>query len=314
MENIIFAINGVAPIFLIIFLGLALKRLRFIDDNFIRISSKLVFSVALPALIFEELAATEFLQKFHLGQILFACSGIFIFYILIWLLARGLTSDGRDQGAFIQGSYRSNFAIVGLALIANFFDRSAVDKAAILLAFMMPLFNVLAVIALTYPLKKHQSVSLSKTVMNIITNPLILAMIASIPFSLLRIKIPVVMSTTIEYLSDLSFPLALIGIGASLDIKSIKNDFRLAAIASSIKIILLPLTLTVIAYQVGFRGEDIGVLFMLFATPTAIASYIMADSMGSNHRLAGSIIMLSTFGSILTISIGIFLLRYLHII
>ena len=313
MENILFTVNSVAPVFIIVFTGIALKKFRFVDDNFVRISSKLVFSVSLPALIFDELASTNFFAKFQIDMILFSYAGILVFYCLIWISSTLLTADGRSQGAFIQGSYRSNFGIVGLALIANMFGESAIDKAAIILAFMMPLYNILAVIALTYPLKKHEPISSSKMVWNIITNPLILAMIVSLPFSILNIRIPVLFSTTIGYLADLAFPLALIGVGASLDFKSLKNDIRLANIASFIKIVLIPSSLTVIAYQIGFRGEDIGILFMLFATPTAIASYIMADSMGCNRNLASSIIMISTLGSILTLSIGVYVLRHMGI-
>jgi len=314
MQNILFSINTVAPVFLIIFLGLVLKRSNFIDDNFVRLSSKLVFTVALPALIFEELASTDFLTKFHIDQIIFSYTGILVFFILIWLLATILTDDGHNQGAFIQGSYRSNFAIVGLALISNIFGADAVEKAAIILAFIMPLFNILAVIALTYPLKKHKPVPISKTLLDIITNPLIIAMLVSLPFSFFHINIPEVFQTTIGYIADITLPLALIGVGASLNFRSLKNDFKLALLASFIKIMLLPMILTYIGYKIGFIGEDIGILFILFATPTAIASYIMADAMGSNQKLAGSIIMLSTLGSIFTISFGIYILRYLELI
>jgi malonate transporter len=309
MQNIIFTFNVVAPVFLLIFLGYGLKIRGFINQNFILISSKIVFNVTVPALVFVELSTTDFRATFDLKPIIFAYIGILIFFALTWILSFFLSQEGRDQASFIQGSVRSNFAIVGFALLSNTFGDQVLGKAAILLAFIMPLFNVLAVIALTVPVKKENKFGYKKTIIEIITNPLILATFVAILFSYFQILVPQFLMKTIDYLATLTLPLALLGIGGSLNFKTIKKDSKLALFATLIKIVIVPASLTYIAALFGYRGQDLGVLFMLFATPTAIVSFIMAEAMGCNSELAGNIIVTTTLGSIFTLSLGIFIMR-----
>lgn len=309
MENLVFTFNVVAPVFLLIFLGYILKIRKFINQNFILISSKVVFNVTVPALVFAKLSTTDFRVTFDLKQIVFVYTGILIFFGLSWLFSTFLSNDGKDQASFIQGSVRSNFAIVGFALISNSFGNHALGKAAILLAFIMPLYNVLAIIALTVPVKKEKKIGYKKTIIEIITNPLILATFIAIPFSYFQIAVPQFLMRTIDYLATLTLPLALLGIGGSLNFETIKKNSNLTFYATLIKIVIIPACLTYIAVLLGYRQENLGVLFMLFATPTAIVSFIMAEAMGCNSELAGNIIVMTTLGSIFTLSLGIFIMK-----
>lgn len=314
MHNLLYAFNAVAPVFLLVFIGYVLRRANIISSNYTKTSSKLVFSVSLPALIFIKLHDTDFTGSFDLIQITLVIAGFISFFFLTWLLSRKLTDDGIDQGVFIQGAVRSNYAIVGFAITLNLFSESALVKAAILLAFAMPLFNVLGVIALTVPAQSGNRISAWKTIRDILTNPLIIAIIISLIFPFFKINVPVVFTKTLNYLAVLSLPVALLGIGASFNFKSIRKDFKLTAIATVIRILIMPLILTYIAILLGYRGEELGVMFILFGTPTAIASYIMAEAMASNSELAGNIILVTTFGSVFTISLGIFALKCMALI
>lgn len=314
MQNLVFTFNTVSPVFLIIFLGFVLKEKGLINDNFISLSSKIVFSVSLPCLVFIKLSTTDFRLAFNATQVIFIYAGVFVFYGLIWFASSFITKNGRTQASFIQGSYRSNFAIVGFALVANTFGNHALGQAALILAFVMPLFNVLAIVALTVPVKREEKLSIKRILIEIATNPLIIATLFSLPFAFFKIGTPEFLVKTIDILAALTLPLALLGIGGSLNFASLKTDFNLTFIATIIKIIVMPAALTYVAYLLGFRSETLGVTFLLFATPTAIASFIMAEAMDCNSRLAGNIIVLSTLGSILTISVGIFLLKTLGLI
>lgn len=309
MENLIFSINGVAPVFLIVFIGWGLKRRGLINGNFINLSSKIVFSIAAPALVFESLSRTDLQITFSAKQIAFVYASVLFFFLLSWLLASFLSQNGRDRGSFIQGSFRSNFAIIGFALVANLFGPRALGKAAILLAFVMPLYNILAIIALTAPLQQDRRLRWKKTLLEIITNPLILATLTAIPFSYFDIELPQFITTTVHSLAAITLPLALLGIGGSLDFESIKKESRLALIAAMLKIVIIPATVTYLAFQLGLTGEDLGVVFLLFATPSAIVSFVMAEAMGCNSVLAGNIIVMTTLGSTFTISLGIFILK-----
>ena len=310
MENLTFTLNVVAPVFLIIILGLFLKIKNFIDDSFINISSKIVFRITLPAFIFTKLSLADFKLSLGFSKILLVFISMILFYVLIWIISIPLIKKGRDRASFIQGSFRSNFVIIGFAILYNMFGDNGVSKAALLLVFLQPFFNLTSIIALTVPVHQEKKINLTKTFYEILTNPLLLAVILATPFSYFKIQLPTFLAKSVTHLAALTLPLALIGIGGSLNLKSIKKDFRIAFISSVIKIIILPIVLTTVAIYLGFTDVDLGVLFILFATPTAVLSFILAKAMDCNAELAGNIIVLTTLGSILTISTGIYILRF----
>ncbi|BDQ03175.1 AEC family transporter [Ignavibacterium sp.] len=309
INNILFTANIVAPVFLIIALGYFSKKMKIINENFVDVTSKFVFSVSLPALVFMQIAEMDLSKAINFPQIIFIYIGTIASFILIWLISIPFIKDGRDRSVFIQGAFRSNFAIVGFAIISNLFGTSALGKAAIILAFILPLYNVLAVIVLTVPLRQTNQLSFNPIIKEILLNPLIVAVIVGLPFSYFAIKLPSIIITTGNFLSDLALPLALIGIGGSLNLEQIKKASTLAFTSSFIKLILIPLILTSTAYFIGYRGIDLGIMFILFACPTAIVSFIMAEAMGANSKLAGNIILISTLGSVFTIAVGILILK-----
>jgi len=305
------ATNIVAPVFIIVFIGYGLRRFGLIDETFIRVSSRLVFNVAMPVLIFSKIATMPIHQLFDGRQVGFACLGIAGSFILCWLISIRLTHNGRDRGAFIQGAFRSNFAILGFALLSNAYGKQVLGNAAVLLAFIMVLYNVLSVVALTVPQKRERRIHTRQIIYQVVTNPLLIAAFISLPISLLSWPLPQIVENSAEQLASLTLPLALLGIGGSLSFKGLQKDWRLSLVAGLLRIVVIPLIVVGLALHLGFRDDRVGVLFFLFASPTAIASYSMADAMGSNSRLAGHIILLTTLGSIVTISLGIIWLKSL---
>ena len=314
IDNIIFTANIVAPVFLIVALGYLSKRLNIINENFVEVTSKFVFNVSLPVFIFLKIFNLDLSKALEFGQIAYIYSGTIITYLIIWFASFPFIKDGRNRGVFIQGAYRSNYAIVGLAIVSNLLGNSALGKASIILAFLLPLYNVLAVIALTIPLRKERKVNLKSSLIEIILNPLILAVIIALPFSYFKIQLPELILSTGGFVSDLALPLALIGIGGSLNLENIRKASGLAFTASTIKIIIIPIVFTYGAYLFGFRNDDLGIMFVIFACPTAIVSFIMAEAMGANSKLAGNIVLISTVGSVFTFAIGIILLKSLGLL
>lgn len=231
-------------------------------------------------------------------------------FFIIWFVSILFIKEGKDLSAFVQGAYRGNLVIVGLAIISNLYGNDGIGKASLILAFMLPLYNVLAVIILTVPMEKVRS----EKIKGIIFNPIILAVLFALPFSYFNISIPRVLNTTGNFLAEVALPLALIGIGGSLNFGNIKRASALAFTSSAIKLIAIPVVLTFGAYQLGYTGLDLGIMFILFACPTAIVSFIMADAMGCNSKLAGDIVIISTIGSIFTISVAIIFLKSIELI
>lgn len=314
MDQFVSIAAGVIPVFLIVLLGVFLKYIGIVDDKFVKVSSKLVFVVSLPVFIFIELIKSEITEKFDAELILYGIIATTISFIISWVIAGKVTKVPVQKAAFIQGAFRSNYAIVGFAIIANIYGIQAVAVPSILLAFILPYYNILAVISLTVPIKGKEELNLVKTGWEIIKNPLILAVIAAVPFSLLHISLPFFVMKTGEYLADMALPVALLGIGGSLSFSYIKSSFREAAIASMLKIVVFPAVFTFIAILLGFKGIVLITLFILFGAPTAIASFIMAEAMGADSRLAGNIVLLSTLASVVTITTGLFLLSYYSLV
>jgi malonate transporter len=309
LDNILFTANIVAPVFLIIAVGYFAKRIKIINEVFVDVTAKFVFQISLPVFIFLKISVLDLSQVFEFKQIIYIYLGTIVTYFLIWFSTIHFINNPKDKSAFIQGAFRGNYAIVGLALISNLFGHDALGKATIILAFLLPLYNVLAVIVLTIPLKTEEKSIIKSAFYDILLNPLILAVLFALPFSFFKIKLPEMFITTGGFLSDLALPLALVGIGGSINTENLKRASNLAFTSSIIKIVLIPIILTFGAYLLGYKDIDLGIMFILFACPTAIASFIMADVMGANSKLAGNIIMITTLGSVFTISLGILILK-----
>lgn len=309
LDNILFTANIVAPVFLIIAVGYFAKKIKIINEVFVDVTAKFVFQISLPVFIFLKISVLDLSQVFEFKQIIYIYLGTIVTYFLIWFSTIPFINNPKDKSAFIQGAFRGNYAIVGLALISNLFGHDALGKATIILAFLLPLYNVLAVIVLTIPLKTEEKSIIKSAFYDILLNPLILAVIFALPFSFFKIKLPEMFITTGGFLSDLALPLALVGIGGSINTENLKRASNLAFTSSIIKIVVIPIILTFGAYLLGYKDIDLGIMFILFACPTAIASFIMADVMGANSKLAGNIIMITTLGSVFTISLGILILK-----
>jgi predicted permease len=314
MENLFFTAEVVLPVFLIVALGYLLRRLALIDETFVILTSRFVFSVSLPVLIFMELSSVDLHDAFNPKLITYVCAGTLLSFALSWIVSIPFTRDGRDRGVFIQGSFRGNFVIVGLALISNMFGSEGLGKASIIVGFILPLYNVLAIVALTVPLRDQKRLTLRDTLIEIMRNPLMLAVIISLPFSYFEISIGDTIRRSGSYVSSLALPLALIGIGGSLDFKELRKASRISLSSTMLKLIILPLIFTYGAYRYNFVGQNLAIIFILFASPTAIVSFVMADAMGCNSKLAGSIVLLTTSGSVLTMASGLFILKFYGLI
>ena len=317
-ESFLYSVNTVFPIFIIVALGWVLLRIKLITPEFTAVAERLVFKIALPVMLFTEVASADFETVFDGRFILFCCAGILsVFLVLCAAVPLFIKSDDR-RGAFIQGIYRSNFAILGVPLAQNMFGEEGMAQIAIVMPFTIFLFNVFAVLILSIYAPKEAKLTprqfLRQAVKNIVTNPLIIAVTAGVPFMLLGIEFPAVVSKSLGYISDTVMPLALICIGANFRFEALRGRIGTALAASLLKVIAVPATMVCIAVMAGFRGVRLGVILILFGAPTAVTSYIMAKNMKSDHELAGQIILLTTLMCIATLFAGVFILRTLSLI
>mgnify|MGYP003931269597 CR=1 FL=1 len=315
LADLNFAILITAPVFLIVALGAWLKRLGWISDEFVRVGSILVFNISLPSLLFVKLAQTDFRHGLPLELIGYALLATTLAFVLLECCLGPWLARREDRGAFVQGVFRSNMGIVGLAYSLAAFGDPALVTASIYLGVLTILYNVLALITLT----RHRAggadgaLRPARLLRGIVSNPLILSIIAGGGVSLAAIPVPAVLLQTGGYFADLALPLALLCTGASIRLREFRGSGTLyAAIAG--KLLLLPLAITGGGVLLGLRGIELGVLYLMCAAPTAAASYPMARAMSANHHLAAAIVAGSTLGSIISTTLGIFVLRRLELI
>jgi len=315
LSDLIFSFNAVIPIFLVMLLGLVVRRLKIVDASATKQMNSLVFKVALPIMLFKTVYGSDYSQMLDRKFMLFLIISVIAFFFICWLIAVKLIDDDKKKGAFVQGCFRGNYAILGIALSAEvlgFMPSIAITGVIII----VPLFNILSVIILTiYGEQKVESKNIAITIIkSIVTNPLIIGIFAGIVLTLLNIEIIPLLNTPLSMVSSLATPFALLVIGASLDFSQVKERLKYTLAASALKLIIMPLIFVPLAILAGISTEGIVVLFVLYAAPTAIASYAMAAHMGTDEHLASNIVLLTSLISILTYTIGVYILRVIGIV
>ncbi len=308
-----FALTITAPIFTILGLGIFFKRIGLINDEFARVGADLVFKVTLPCLLFVKLVETDFRHQLPYLLIGYAIvATIVVFVVLDRLMTRWIASSV-DRGVFVQGAFRGNMGIIGLAFCFSAFGNEVVAVASIYLAALTTLFNILSVMTLTRHNRTAGPSGNVQVFLEIGKNPLIIAIVIGVLVSLSRIPVPELLLTTGEYFARMTLPLALLCAGASIRLLEFKGD-RALYWASVGKLLFVPLAITVGGVLIGLRGQELGVLYLMSSSPTAAASYPMALALGGNHHLAAAIIAMTTLGAVFFITLGVFVLRSLGLI
>lgn len=318
MANFIFSVEIALPIFLIMCAGYILKRNGMLNENFIQVSNTLIFRVALPIKLFSDMLNKSFNQLFDLKFIAFTMIGTLLCAGVAWLLGVLVLKEKHQLGAFIQGSYRGNFVYVGLTLMINMTGSMGL-KYPLILAFVVPLYNVLAVIALTFT-NKNKMVDfnivklLKETSLNIIKNPLIIAIVIGILASEVGLHLPLVFSRTASYFGDIATPLALLTIGATFRFKTITKQILPSLYSSALKLFLAPLAAVLLAKTMGFSNPDVLLIYVTFGVPTAATSYIMTAALDGDSELASNIIMTTTLLSIVSMTLFVFAFKTMGMI
>ncbi len=308
-SDLLFATSITLPIFCIIGCGIFFKRIGWIDDGFAKTGSDLVFKVTLPCLLFVELVETDFRHDLPYELVFYAIVATTLIFLFLDRVIAGRIEDSLDRGVFVQGSFRANMGIIGLAFCISAFGEGVVAVASIYLAVMTTVFNILSVITLT----RHQpTLAETGTCLRIFSgiakNPLILSIVAGVIISLWGFQVPDFFLTTGGYFARMTLPLALLCAGASLRLQEFSAS-RPLYWAFFGKLFLVPLMITAGGAFFGLRGESLGILYLMSSSPTAAASYPMTQAMGGNYHLAAAIIASTSLGAVIFTTLGLFLLR-----
>lgn len=300
LEQLSFAFGVTAPILLLLLAGFGFRRVGLIDEAFINSGNKLVFNVGLPAILFFGIADFPIAQAFDGPLLAYALAVTIASVVLLSCLAMlSLPEDMR--GVFVQGAFRGNMGIIGLALVINAFGEGLLPVAGVYVAVLTLAYNILSV----WVLRSKGG----DWLWQMLKNPLMISIFVGAAWSALALPLPAVVARTGEYVSQLTLPLALLCIGANLRWHSLRGNGAVVLSATAFKLAILPAAAVAIAVALGFEGERLGMLFLMVASPSAAASYVMAAKMTRHGALAAEIVVVTTALSGLSITAGLVLLR-----
>lgn len=316
MDSLIYSLNATVPVFAVMIAGYLFRKIGLLNDGFVSVANRFVFKVALPCMLFLDLWETDIRGSWNGKYIAYCAIVTLVSILVIWGLAKWLLKDKTEVGAFVQASYRSSAAILGIAFIENVYGNSGMGPMMIIGA--VPLYNVFAVIILTLESRdekeKKDTGRIGAAFLNILKNPIIIGIVVGLLAALIRIPLPAMVTKSIDYLGRLASPLALLAIGAGFEGRKALAKIRPTLVATFLKLFGLAMVFLPAAVWLGFRDQELLALVIMLGSPTTPTAYIMAKNMHGDEVLSSSVIVLTTLLSAFSLTMWIFILRYLNLI
>lgn len=309
LNNLIFCLNATVPIFFLILLGMFLRKIQLVDDAFTARLNTLVFRVCLPALLFHDMYRTDYRTNWNTAYVVY-CALATLASILICTGISYLLKDRSVQGEFIQTSYRSSATILGIAVVQNLYQN--VGMAPLMVIGTVPIYNIAAVIILEMyrpDRGKLNAALLRKTLHGILTNPIILSILLGFAWSLMRIPLPTIGDTTLDYVGRCATPLGIIAMGASFQWEKARQSAGPALLSTFIKLFGLCALFLPLGVHLGFRKDLLVAALVMCGSSTTISCFVMAKGMGHKGDLTISTVMLTTLLSAFSLTFWLFILK-----
>ncbi len=306
------SLNVIIPIVIELALGYLMKRVNILDGNTVDKLNNAVFKVFLPLMLFYNVYTTEISEAINAKLLTYALSAVVVFFLLLMLVIPRFVKDNRKRSVLIQGIFRSNFVLFGMPVVTALAKDGNLGVTAILIAFVVPLFNGLAVVCMEY--FRGGKTDLKKIFTGILKNPLIIASTLGVVFALLGIRLPPVLSQTVADVAKVATPLSLIVLGASFTFRSVRGYAGYITAGVLGRLVVMPGVLLPIAVLLGFRNLELVSLLAMFASPPAVSSYVMAQQMEGDATLAGQLVVIGSVASVFTVFLWIWGLKSLGLI
>ncbi|MBQ8802132.1 MAG: AEC family transporter [Tyzzerella sp.] len=314
MENLIFSLNATVPVFLLMLLGLLFRNLGWLDEEFASKMNKFVFLVPLPVKVFQDLATVDFEEAWDAKFVLF-CFVVTVLSITIAAAFSCVWKDRGIRGEFIQASYRSSAALLGIAFIQNIYGNSGM--APMMIIGSVPLYNIMAVAVLSFFGGEQKGIDkklLVKTLKGIVTNPIIIGIAAGLLWSAFRIPMPKILEKTVSNVASVATPLGLMAMGATFDIKKAFAKIKPSLTATFFKLVGLCAIFLPIAIKLGFRDSELVAILVMLGSASTVTCFVMAKNMGHEGVLSSSVVMLTTMFSAFTLTGWLYILKSLMFI
>jgi len=312
MQNFLISLEVVLPLFIMLAIGYVVKMFHLVSDKTLRQLNNVCFRIFLPMLLFVSLYNAEFDAVFNPKLMRFAFISVLCVFAATFVIVSLIVKDKRRRSVLIQAIFRSNFLIFGLPITISLWGPEAAAAPAIVGTIVVPMYNILAVIVLS--VFSGSKFSLKKTLIQIITNPLLLGTLVGLLFLFSGIRLPEIIMGVADDLASVATPLALIVLGGSFQFSKVKSNKTALFFGVLGRLVIVPAIMIPIAVLVGFRGIDLVVCLSIFTSPTAVSSFTMAQQMGADDELAGELVVFTAFFSILTIFCFVFILKQLMLL
>ena len=307
LQNFIICVNAVIPSAIYLIIGIILKVTGVVTDEDVKKFTHVVFVTLYPFIMFDNLYGKNIADNMDMRLGLYAIGFTALQFAASWLFVCKIEKSNYERGAMIQALYRSNYVLMGFPIAVNLFGKGNITAVAIIMMFVVPFYNVSAVIV--FETFRGGKVDIGQMIRRILTNPIIDGGIAAFIVMMLGITLPSPVVNTITTLSDATAPIAMILLGAALNINGFSSDRRRIAICTIGKLLVFPAIGIAGAVYLGIRNVQLIAVTLMTAAPVALASYAMASSMGGNGKLAGELVVVTTITSCFTIPIFLFILK-----
>jgi len=309
LQNLTISFNVIFPICFMVLIGYVIQRLKLVPREAFDGCIKLCFQVLIPLHLFMSVGSASLGEVFHVGLILAVVGGVFVFWLLCMFIVPLIEKDDRKKGAIVQGVSRSNFVLFGIPIAQTIAGDTAAAMAAIVVAIVVPLYNVLCVIG--FEVFRGGKPNAKRIVSGIVKNPLIISSVLGIVWMLSGLEMPALLKDTLLDISGMATPLAIVGLGGTFRFSAVRNNLRPLTITVVGKLIVQPIFLFAIGWLLGLRGATMAVLLGVATTPPPVSSFPLVQQMGGDGEFGGQIVVLSTLMAFPTIFLWVFTLSSL---
>ena len=307
MENLVLSFHAVAPMFLIILTGFAMRAFHIVGDTTVSQMNKLLMRSMVPVMMFQNIRTSDTSSIVLPSLLIFAVLTVIGMYAFSFLVGVTIEKANTRRSVVIQALYRGNVMAMAVPLMQSLFGEAGQGALMVCLAVVVPMFNVLAVF--TLELFQSGKPNLPAILKGVATNGIILGCLAGTVFYLFQIPLPYVVEHACEQLSGATTPLILLLLGASFRVQAVRRDLRILLICTAGRLILVPAVVIAAAAALGFRGVELVCAMSISACPVAVMSYTMAEQAGADKDLAAECIVFTSMFSCLTLFFWIFFLK-----
>ena len=298
MSSFAVCLNAVLPLFLVMGLGYIARCTGAISRTDVPKINKWAFRFFMPVMLFYNIYTSDLSAAVQPKLIAYTAACVLVLYGLSFGFVMLAEKQDDKRGVMIQGLYRSNFVIMGIPLAAQLVEGADLGPVVILVAVVIPMFNVLAVI--TLEMFNGTKPRAGKMLLDVLKNPLIIGIATGIVVQLSGIKLPTAVESAANMIGKAGSPLMLFLLGAFFEIKGVGTHKKQLAVVCVGRLVIVPAIFLTLAVLCGVRGVELAAMIAIFGSPTAISSFTMTQQMGGDAALAGDIVIFTSALSCIT--------------